>query len=311
MGTRPNAGIFLSAPVNEVVLALRARPRVVGNFIGRQAELCTHLLRHIVESACHSLIRNLQLARGVQAEERRLRFDGELVERQMLGGFRHRELQLVFPHLRGLVRPRIDQIEGIAVERRARDGNRIQCFARCVQTAQCFQGRIVQRLHAERHTIHTRRAITLEPRRFHTGRIGFQCNFDVGRDGPMLGDGIEDRADGLRLHQRWRAAAQKDRRDLAARSALRRGFDLALEGAGKAEFVNRRVADMAVEVAIRTLRQAERPVHVDAKSFFRAAAHVRHISASFTKAFARWERPMPCGGRPCFSMLVISPKVRL
>ena len=102
----------------------------------------------------------------------------------------------------------------------------------------------------------------------------------------------------------------KDRRDLAA-GALRRGFDLALEGAGKAEFVNRRVADMAVEVAIRTLRQAERPVHVDAKSFFRAAAHVRHISASFTKAFARWERPMPCGGRPCFSMLVISPKVRL
>ena len=37
MGARADAGIFLAAPVDEIVPALRARPRVVGNLVGRQA----------------------------------------------------------------------------------------------------------------------------------------------------------------------------------------------------------------------------------------------------------------------------------
>ena len=58
---------------------------------------------------------------------------------------------------------------------------------------------------------------------------------------------------------------------VAARRARRRGFDLARKGAGKAFLVDRRVADMAVEIAIRAFRQAERPVHVDAEGFWRSA----------------------------------------
>ncbi len=39
MGAGTDAGIFLAAPVHEVMLALRAGPRVIGNLVGRQAVL--------------------------------------------------------------------------------------------------------------------------------------------------------------------------------------------------------------------------------------------------------------------------------
>ena len=72
---------------------------------------------------------------------------------------------------------------------------------------------------------------------------------------------------------------------------------------GEARLVDRRVADVAVEVAIRALRQAERPVHVDAEGrFARRCIGARQISASLTKARARCDRPSPSGGRPCFSI---------
>ena len=134
-----------------------------------------------------------------------------------------------------------------------------------MQAAQRFQRGIVERLHAERDAVDAGCAIAAKPRRLDAGRIGLQRDLDIGGDAPVLADRIEDRADGLRLHQRRRAAAEKDRRHRAARRARRRGLDLARKGAGKALLVDRRVADMAVEIAIRAFRQAERPVHVDAE----------------------------------------------
>jgi hypothetical protein len=67
----------------------------------------------------------------------------------------------------------------------------------------------------------------------------------------MLADRIQDGAHGLRLHQRRRAAAEKDRRDGSIRGARCRGLDLARKRTGKPHFVDRRVTDMAVEIAIR------------------------------------------------------------
>src|SRR5438874_13797805 len=81
----------------------------------------------------------------------------------------------------------------------------------------------------------------------------------------MLADRIQDGADGLRLHQRGCAATEKDRRDGASRRARRRRLDLTRKRTGKSFLVDRRVADMAVEVAIRALRQAERPMYIDAE----------------------------------------------
>ena len=124
-------------------------------------------------------------------------------------------------------RPRIDQIERIALERRARDLHRIERFLRGVQPAELLQRRIIERLHAERDAIDAGRAVAAKTRRLDAGRIGLERDFDVGRDRPVLADRIEDRADRRGLHQRRRAAAHEDGRDRAGSGALGRRGDLA------------------------------------------------------------------------------------
>ena len=268
MGARADAGIFVAAPVDQIVLALRANAGVIGNLVGRKTLLRADFLRHVVERARERLVRRLQLARRVQAEERRAFLDRELIERQMFGRFRNRQLQLIGPHLRRLVGAGVDQVERIAVERGAGDRDRIQRLARAVQPTQRLQRGVVQRLHAERDAVDAGCAIAAKPRCLDAGGIGLQRHFHLGRDAPVLSDRIEDGAYGLRLHQRRRAAAEKDRGDGSVGRTRRRGFDLARKGARKALLVDRRMPDMAVEIAIRAFRQAERPVHVDAEGFF-------------------------------------------
>ena len=51
MRARSDAGIFVAAPVDQIVPALGARPRVIGNFIGRQAGAGADRLREVVEIA--------------------------------------------------------------------------------------------------------------------------------------------------------------------------------------------------------------------------------------------------------------------
>src|ERR1700710_951065 len=118
-----------------------------------------------------------------------------------------------------------------------------------MQASQRLQRRIVQRLNAERYAIDTGRAKPAKARGLDAGGIGFQRDFDVGCDAPMLADRIEDGADGVRLHQGWRGAAEKDRRPLAAGGARRGSLDLARKGARKAFLVYGCVTHMAVEIA--------------------------------------------------------------
>ena len=74
----------------------------------------------------------------MQRGERRAVLDGELIERQMFGGFRNRAREFGAPGFRRLVRPRVDQIEGIALEDLARDGDRIERFLRGMQRPSAF-----------------------------------------------------------------------------------------------------------------------------------------------------------------------------
>ena len=134
-----------------------------------------------------------------------------------------------------------------------------------MQAAELLQRGIVERLHAERHAIDAGRAIAAEARRLDAGRIGLQRHFDVGRDRPVLADGVEDRRTDVGCISDGVPPPKKMRRHRAARHARGGRGDLGFEGAHEARFVDAAVAHMAVEVAIRALRQAERPVHVDAE----------------------------------------------
>src|SRR3954452_25112627 len=88
MGTGTDAGVFVPAPVDEVVPALGTRPRMIGDLVGGQPACGAHLLREVIERARSIAVRNRELAGGMQCRERRLGLNGQLIEREMLGGFR-------------------------------------------------------------------------------------------------------------------------------------------------------------------------------------------------------------------------------
>src|SRR5262249_43489522 len=181
----PDAGIFMCAPVDQIVPAFAAGARVIGNFVGWQAMRGADLLRRVVEDACGVLVRRLELAGGVERRERRLRLDRELIERHVLAGFSQRAAQFARPLVRCLPRPRVNQIERIAVENRARDAHRIERFARGMSAAERRQRRIVERLDAERYAIDTGGAITAKTLCLDAGRIGLKRDLGHGGTLPM------------------------------------------------------------------------------------------------------------------------------
>ncbi len=264
---RTAAGVFAVAPVEQVVAALLARRGVVGDLVGWQARRGRQLLRRIVERQRCLLVGNDELAGGVQRCERRLRLDGELIERQMLAGDGECIAQLVLPRGERLPGPRVDEIEREAIERRARDLDRRLGLGDRMNAAERFQDVVAQRLHAERHAIDARRAIAAEARRLDAAGIGFERDLGIRLDAPQRSDLIEDRGDRLRLPsamacRRRRRCSKRSRGPVRARSV----HQLAQEGGAKARLVNAAETDVAVEVAVGALLGAERPVHVDAEA---------------------------------------------
>ncbi len=71
----------------------------------------------------------------------------------MLGGLGDRARQLGAPGGRGLVGPRIDEVERVAFERRARYADGGQRFVGGVHPPERLEGGVVERLHAERHPV--------------------------------------------------------------------------------------------------------------------------------------------------------------
>src|SRR5579862_2810230 len=90
----------------------------------------------------------------------------------MLRGFTDRAREFRLPGGKRLARARINQIERVAVEDGARDGNRLERLLRAVQAAELLQREVVERLHAERDAVDAGGAIAAEARRLNAGRIG-------------------------------------------------------------------------------------------------------------------------------------------
>src|SRR5271170_6472522 len=108
------------------------------------------LLGRVIERTRGVVVGNLQFARRMQRGKRRLRLDGQLIERKMLAGLRQRGRQLARPVLRLLPWPRIDHVEGVAAEYRAGDADGVERLARRMQPPELGQRAIVERLDAER-----------------------------------------------------------------------------------------------------------------------------------------------------------------
>ena len=113
-------------------------------------------------------VRHGELAGGVKRGERRVGLDGELVEREMLGRLGDGARELGAPGRRGLARPRIDEVERIALERAARDRDGGERLVGRVHAPERLERGVVERLHAERHPVDAGGAVareTASPRR--------------------------------------------------------------------------------------------------------------------------------------------------
>src|SRR5262249_56311928 len=101
-GAGPDAGFFGRPPIDEVVPAFGARPRMVGNLVGRQACARADRLRRVIERAGDVVVGNDELARRMQRGKRRVLLDGELIEREMLARLDSGAFELGGPDLRRL-----------------------------------------------------------------------------------------------------------------------------------------------------------------------------------------------------------------
>ncbi len=164
----------------------------------------------------------------------------------------------------------------------------------------------IERLHAERDAVDPGGADIAEATGLDRSRIGLERDLGFGGEGPALRDPLDQRRDRFGRHQRRRAAAEEDRRHDPPACFGSVMVELGEQGAAPTNLVDRG-SDMAVEVAIRAFRLAERPMDVDREgrdlrpipgrrfdqipAKRRGAGHrgaSKHAATSFWKASARW-----------------------
>ena len=112
MGAGADPGVVAVAPVDQVVAAVLAGPRVVGDLVGGRPAAASASPVASIQRGRRVLVGQCERALGVQAEERRAGLDGELVEREMAEPFRREPVELGAPGGDGLPGPGVDQVEG-------------------------------------------------------------------------------------------------------------------------------------------------------------------------------------------------------
>ena len=123
-----------------------------------------------------------ELAGAVEGGEGRAVLDGELVEREMIGGERQRLAELRRPGLRRLAGAGIDQVEGEAREGRARHLDRRARGGDVMKAAEEAEVVVVERLDAERDAVDAGGAVAAETLGLDAGGIGLERDLGVRRD---------------------------------------------------------------------------------------------------------------------------------
>ena len=184
MRARTDARIFAVAPVDEVVPALAARARVVGDLIGRQAARLGQFPRRFEQREAQFLVGQFELAGVAQALEDRVRLDGQLIERDVVAG------ELSASASSRARRPR----SGPAARRSGRklkrgkseaaSPHRRQRLVDGVLAPERLEVGVVQRLHADRDPVDAGGAIAAKTLRLDAGRVGLEGDLGVGLEAP-------------------------------------------------------------------------------------------------------------------------------
>src|SRR5690606_27902933 len=125
-----------------------------------------------------------ELAFFEQGGEARAGFDGELVEREMLGAEAYRAGQLGLPLRLGLIWPGIDQVEAHATEMALRGVERTETLGNAMRTAEEAQCIVVERLEAERYAVDPCGSQIGKARRLDRRGIGLERDFHAGLEIP-------------------------------------------------------------------------------------------------------------------------------
>ncbi len=227
-----------------------------------QAEACRFRDRRLIEVCRRLRIRQDDFAAPVQRFIDRAGFDGELVEREVVGGEGERLCEFRAPGRERLARPRIDEVEGDARKNAPPDFERGDRLGDRVLAAEPLQVGLMQALDADGNAVHPGGAVAREAPRLDAGGIGFQRDFEIGlgcEESLCPGD---ERAHRFGLHQAWGAAAEEDGAQGARPEARRLPFQFAQQRGAETR-LRHNLADMAVEVAVGTFGQAEGPVDVE------------------------------------------------
>ncbi len=168
-------------------------------------------LREEIELGSVVIGERWQLAERSKRAESRLRLDGELIERKMIGRERNGLFEFRAPGFARLSRPRIDEIEGEARKIGARQLDRASRLSRRMLAAKKAERGILERLNTKRQPINACRGEAGKARRLARCRIGFERNLDISRRRKECARFFDDGGNGLGCHQRGRAAAKEDR----------------------------------------------------------------------------------------------------
>ena len=264
MGARTDPEIVLVAPIDEIVPAFGPGPGVVGDLIGRQPGGRKPVLRRLEQCRRAFFIGQREFAAPSEGRKGGTGLDRQLVERQVLAGKGERLIELAAPDAKALAGAGVDQVEREPRKCRAGMVDRGDGLLSVMGAAQQAQGRRVERLDSERQPVDAGGGKGSKTIGFGGIWVGLEGDFQARVDRPMGAHRVEQGRDGLRQHQRGRAPAEGHRADFASGCEDRLPVEVGEQGPRPAPRIDT-VADMAVEIAIRTFRPAERPVDVDSE----------------------------------------------
>jgi hypothetical protein len=234
---------------------------MVGDFVGGEAGRRRHLARQFEQVGAMIRIDRRDLAPRRHRREARARLDRQLVQRQMPRSETDGAPQFGLPRRFALPRSCIDQIEAHPIEAGLRHIERPEPLRYAMCAAEEAKHRVVQSLQAQADTVDPCRRQIGKARRLDRRGVRLQRDLDPRREPPAALRIGQDRGHGGGGHQRRRAAAEEDRCQWALRADLGLERQIREQGLTPAILINT-VANMAVEIAIRTFGDAERPMHV-------------------------------------------------
>ena len=211
MSAGADAEIKTMPPIQKIVATFFSRARMVGDFIMRQTGFGAQIARQFPLLQCGVFRRQSEFAVRMPTRIERVRFNGELIKRNVRNLLLQNAIQLAAPLRKSLTRAGIDEIGGNAGKAPSRRIQSLQSHGAVVGASESTQSGIVQRLHADGEAIDAGGAKSPQPILLNAFRIRLEADFHIGIKMATFLDGVQNGGNGRRRHQRGRAAAEENR----------------------------------------------------------------------------------------------------